>query len=269
MSPGPGSTDVAAPAPDRRPGPASAWRAAAQGPRLLAFDTSTEVLAVALVVQQQVFVHEEPGGARASVRLLPVIRELLESAGLSVSDLDAIAFGRGPGAFTGLRTSCAVAQGLAFGAGCPVLPLDSLCLVAEDARPASGTPCEVRVATDARMDEIYAAAYRWDGERWHEQAAPALMDAPTWRARWGTPLHGLLAGSAVTLHDLAAVCPGAEVRAHEGSRSAALGRLARQAWRDGMAVDPARALPTYVRDKVAQTTAEREAARARPPEPGR
>ena len=162
-----------------------------------------------------------------------------------------------------------MAQGLAFGAGCPVLPLDSLCLVAEDARPASGTPCEVRVATDARMDEIYAAAYRWDGERWHEQAAPALMDAPTWRARWGSPRHGVLAGTAVPLHDLAAVCPGADVRPNEGGRAAALGRLARQAWHEGRAVAAAHALPTYVRDKVAQTTAEREAARARPREPGR
>ncbi|WP_085978598.1 tRNA (adenosine(37)-N6)-threonylcarbamoyltransferase complex dimerization subunit type 1 TsaB, partial [Rubrivivax gelatinosus] len=104
---------------------------------------------------------DEAGGALASAALLPTVQALLARAGLVLADLEAVAFGRGPGAFTGLRTSCAVAQGLAFGIGCPVLPVDSLLIVAEDARV-------------QRMDEVYAARWRWADGRWNEVVAPAL-----------------------------------------------------------------------------------------------
>ena len=102
-------------------------------PRLLAFDTSTEALAIALVLPGRTLVVETEGGALASTRLIPQIVALLERGGSTLAQLDAIGFGRGPGAFTGLRTACSVAQGLALGAGKPVLPIDSLMLVAEDA----------------------------------------------------------------------------------------------------------------------------------------
>ena len=98
---------------------------------------------------------------------------LLAEAGCTLAELDAIAFGCGPGAFTGLRTACSVAQGLAFGAGKPVLAVDSLMLVAHDARSQHAAD-EVWVAMDARMDEIYAAAYRWLGTRW------AVLSTPAW-----------------------------------------------------------------------------------------
>ena len=142
---------------------------------LLAFDTSTERMAVALLHGERILGHEAAGGAQASAALSPAIRALLESAGVDARALDAIAFGRGPGAFTGLRTACAVAQGYAFGLGKPVLALDTLMAVAEDARQRHGA-VDVWVAMDARMDEIYAAHYRHAAARWQVQAEPALYE---------------------------------------------------------------------------------------------
>ena len=137
-----------APAPDRRP-----------NPRLLALDTATERMFVAVVAGERQWLADEAGGAHASQRLLPLAFDLLARAGLKLGELDAVAFGRGPGAFTGLRTACSVAQGLAFGAGLPVLALDSLALVAEDVfAQHDAAALRLWVAMDARMDEAYAAA---------------------------------------------------------------------------------------------------------------
>ncbi len=137
---------------------------------LLAFDTSTEHLFVA--VQHggaaDLLVHQAPGGAAASAALLPAIQDLLARAGLPLKALDAIVFGRGPGSFTGLRTACSVAQGLAFGAGVPVLPVDTLLAVAEEARERAGAQRVVAVL-DARMDEVYWAAYVHEAGRWQRQ----------------------------------------------------------------------------------------------------
>src|SRR5689334_11115577 len=129
--------------------------------KLLALDTATESMAVAVAHGDVSLATNAEGGARASEHLIPAALELLARAGLAPTDLDAIAFGQGPGAFTGLRTAVSVAQGLAFGIGCPVLPIDSLLIVAEDARAQAlgvdGTePFELWVAMDARMDEVYA-----------------------------------------------------------------------------------------------------------------
>jgi len=100
--------------------------------KLLAFDTSTETLSIAVGAGagRPVLETSRPGGAQASAALIPAIQDLLRQAGLALEELDAIAFGRGPGSFTGLRTATAVAQGLGFGAGVPVLPIDTLLAVA-------------------------------------------------------------------------------------------------------------------------------------------
>ncbi|MEO7853718.1 MAG: tRNA (adenosine(37)-N6)-threonylcarbamoyltransferase complex dimerization subunit type 1 TsaB, partial [Rubrivivax sp.] len=168
---------------------------------LLAFDSATEMLAVALQKGERVWAHDGPGGAVASARLIPEIRALLDTAGLALSDLDAIAFGAGPGAFTGLRTACSVAQGLAFGASLPVLAIDSLMVVAEAAREeatatADGGPIEVHVAMDARMDQIYAAAYRWVDGHWQSLMPPALHTLASLHASWRDRPPRLVAGSA-------------------------------------------------------------------------
>ncbi len=228
-------------------------------PVLLALDSATDTLALALVTPAGTRCCEVAGGAQASARLLPEVQALLAAEGLALGQLDAIAFGQGPGAFTGLRTACAVAQGLAFGAGKPVLAIDSLMLVAEDAR-AQGAGDEVWVAMDARIGEIYAAHYRFTPAGWQVLQAPALYAPVALLARWaeqGEPLA--VAGSALTeyaavLGELRNAWPRAR------SRAAALGALAQAAWQRGELLDPADALPLYVRDKVALTTAERERA---------
>ncbi|KQV53500.1 hypothetical protein ASC95_12270 [Pelomonas sp. Root1217] len=223
-------------------------------PRLLALDSSTDTMALALVAQGQTRVFEAQGGAQASARMLPEVKALLAGAGVTMAELDAIAFGQGPGAFTGLRTACAVAQGLAFGLDRPVLAIDSLMLVAEDAR-AQGAGDDLWVAMDARIGEIYAARYRWADGAWVVVEAPALYKPEALVAHWGQP--AAVAGTALTEYAAAlGVLPQTWPQAR--SRAAALGTLALAAWRRGETRDAAEALPVYVRDKVALTTAERE-----------
>lgn len=211
--------------------------------------------------------HESEGGARASEQMVPQAMALLAQAGLCLAQLDAIAFAAGPGAFTGLRTACAVAQGLAFGAGKPVLPIDSLMLVAEDLRlqqGAAGLPGACWVLMDARMNEVYAAAYEWRGDRWGCLRQPALYGLPALAEALRELPPQAVAGNALDAFaaDLSAVLPDGLPRAAQAhSRAAALVSLARLAWSAGAAVDAAEAMPVYVRDKVAQTTAERMAAK--------
>lgn len=229
-------------------------------PTLLALDTGTEVLHLGACRGDRSWQRALPGGPRASADLLPALMSLLAEAGLALRDLDAIAFGRGPGAFTGVRAACAVTQGLAFGVGCPVLPLDSLMAVAEDAR-SQGAGDELWVAVDARMGEAYAARYRHGPEGWRTIEAPSLHDPVALAEQAAADASApQVAGSSLSAHAAAwAACDGP--RWPDASpRAGALLALARAAWARGEAVDAAQALPLYVRDKVAQTTAERAAA---------
>jgi len=236
------------------------------GPCVLAFDTSTERLALGLQGPGGPWTLLADGGAAASATLLPHIHALLAQARLRMADVEAIAFGRGPGAFTGLRTACAVAQGLGLGLARPLLPIDSLLIVAEDARAQAashGGPLEVGVAMDARMDEAYAGRYRWQDGRWRVLQAPMLVSLPALAEAWADEPRQLLAGSALAAFGprlaLPAACPRV---ATERDRAGALLRLAVQAALAGDGVDAAAALPLYLRDKVALTTHERDLARA-------
>jgi tRNA threonylcarbamoyladenosine biosynthesis protein TsaB len=228
---------------------------------LLAFDTSTEAMAVALQAPDRLLVWNGAGGAAASAQLLPRVDAMLRDAGIELRQLQAIAFGAGPGAFTGLRTACAVAQGLAFGAALPVLAVDSLMLVAEDARAWSLAAQDIDVALDARMDEVYAGRYRFDGMRWQVLRAPSLCTLPALHQMWRETPPACVAGSALKVFGEQLRCGDVLRIEVEVDRAAALMRVAQQAWRDGAAVDAADALPLYLRDKVALTTAEREAER--------
>jgi tRNA threonylcarbamoyladenosine biosynthesis protein TsaB len=227
---------------------------------LLALDTATDRITVAVVDGELQWVAEEAGGPLASMRLLPLVFTLLERAGLALRDLDAIAFGRGPGAFTGLRTACSVAQGLAFGAGLPVLAIDSLALIAEDALAQQGAAAQrVWVAMDARMEEVYAAAYQHHAGGWRVLQAPAVWPVAALAEAWRREPPGCVAGSALDAFG-PRLPSGAALRiATPHDRAAALARLARAAWQRGEAVNAALALPLYLRDKVALTTAERDA----------
>jgi tRNA threonylcarbamoyladenosine biosynthesis protein TsaB len=251
---------------------------ASAAPILLALDTATDRIHAALSLGDTVHTLDLPGGAQASSSLLPALNSLLSQAARTWADLDAIAFGQGPGAFTGLRTACSVTQGLALALNRPVIAIDTLMAVAECARlanPAAWSEGDVIwVLQDARMDELYAGAFRWDGTDWQVSHPaelwpldePARRWAPEGAAQAAAPRW---AGNAARAYPdqlawLKARELGVGPSADEGPAQpsgAALASLALRAWQRGETLDAALALPLYVRDKVAQTTAERQAAK--------
>jgi len=235
---------------------------------LLAFDTSTEHLSVAVQrADGQRWQRQGPGGAQASAALIPAVQALLAQAGLALGELRAIVFGRGPGSFTGLRTACSVAQGLAFGtargggAGVPVLPVDTLLAVAESARQSSGV-ARVLALLDARMGEVYSAAYAHDAAAgWQALSSitvgpPQALAAPPGADDW------VLAGNAFGPEYADRLPPALRgwPRVPALPAAQALLDLAPALLAAGQAVPAEQALPLYIRDKVAQTTAERAAA---------
>ncbi len=244
---------------------------------LLAFDTGTEAMSIAVCCtrdgQVQQWQHTAPGGAKASTDLIPAILNLLQQADLGLNQLDAICFGSGPGSFTGLRTACSVAQGLAFGAGVPVLAVDSLLAVAEEARHVNlnaQVSVQVTALLDARMDEMYCASFAFDGGQWAELSGSCLLkpeqlvrlpiDATAAQAPW------VLAGNVFAVYGerVAADDPrgAAAQRLVAMPTASAMLRLAPQLLAAGKAVAAEHALPSYIRDKVAKTTAERMAEKA-------
>ena len=243
---------------------------------LLAFDTSTDLLSIAVSCGGRLQASHEPvqswqhsgaGGAQASGALIPAIQALMLQAELRFDGLDAIAFGKGPGSFTGLRTACSVAQGLAFGAGVPVLPVDTLLAVAEEARHQRGQagPLGVIAVLDARMDEVYAACYVWDGTGWKQLGDAVLTRPETLLQALGATAPGaldsrndwLIAGNAAPVYGARLpVMATAPVLALPSA--AAMLRLAPLLLASGHGVPADQALPTYIRDKVAKTTLERQ-----------
>lgn len=233
--------------------------------KLLAFDTSTELISIAVTRPvggvAQVWQHTGAGGAQASSGLIPAIEQLMAQAELRFEELDAIAFGQGPGSFTGLRTACSVAQGLGFGAGRPVLPVDTLLTVAEEARQrfaADQSPCRVLALLDARMDEMYAAHYEFSSGRWMQREDYRLLRPEDLVLRGSTVLAGNVFGVYGGRLPLAAEVP----RWDALPTATAMLRLAPALLAAGHAVDAAQALPRYIRDKVAKTTLERAAEKA-------
>ncbi len=199
-------------------------------PKILAFDTSTEVMSIAVQNGADVFEFVGMGGAQASSRLIPEIQTLMAKVGLALIDLDGIAFGAGPGAFTGLRASCAVAQGLGFGANVPLLPINTLHAVALQIHRKTGE-AQITAALDARMGEIYWQVFDF---------ASNALGAPV-----GEPMLSKADAQRFVLGAL--------------PTALSLLGLASDVLAKGQQVRPADALPLYVRNKVAQTTAEREA----------
>lgn len=241
--------------------------------RFLAFDTSTEQMTVALTDGVRVWQRSGAGGAQASVTLIPAILALLAEAGLGLGELDAIAFGRGPGSFTGLRTACAVAQGLALGAnqgaGIAVLPIDTLLAVAEEARfqwlatkgpLAADSRFTVTALLDARMNELYLQRHELSHGGWTSRQHCTLIRPEELAPDDATDLF---AGNVFGVYAARLPARLASFNRIEALPTAsALLRLAPALAGAGQCVDAALALPRYVRDQVALTTAERAQVKA-------
>lgn len=222
--------------------------------KILALETSTESGSVALLDGERMIEHAVIGRPGHSETLLPATCRLLRDAGVALADLDAIAFGAGPGAFTGLRLACGVAQGLAMGANKPVVPVGTLEALASQCEASA-----IFVAVDARMSEVYFAAFRREGGVLRECVAPAcaLPGAVALPAdgEWfgfGSAFGAYPDALLPALGDRLVGFDATPVPLASSIARLAAGRLAR-----GDVVDAALAAPLYVRDKVAMTTAER------------
>lgn len=222
--------------------------------RLLALETSTEHCSVALWLDGEVHDRRERAGQRHSLLLIPMLDALLAEAGLKLADMDGIAFGAGPGSFTGVRIACSAAQGLALGADKPVAAICTLEALAED----SGRDRVVAVL-DARMAEVYHAAYEKQDGLWRAACDPGLWRPQEAPALAGGGWHG--AGSGFAAHGdalrerYAASLDGVDAGAVP--QAAAIARLAAPVFASGNGVDAAEATPLYLRDKVALKTSER------------
>jgi len=224
--------------------------------KILALETSTEIASLALLCEGELLSVTLTSPPAHSATLLPALRRLLAEAQIELRQLDAIACGIGPGAFTGVRLACSVAQGLALGADLPVAPVCSLLALAQ-----GQTADKVYCAMDARMNEAYVAAYVRTAGGWREEIAPAcvapgMLPQPAsdgWFAA-GTAFSAYPLESAAALAGKLCGKPLSTVPAAQ-----AVAELATQAGPAGWC-DAVLLAPLYVRDRVALTVAERLAA---------
>ncbi len=225
--------------------------------KILAFDTSTEYCSTALYYDGSIVKRETCAERRHSELLLPMIQDTLTEAGLRLSDLDGLAFGAGPGSFTGLRIACGVAQGLAFAIDLPVIGISTLEAIAQQ-----NTHDKIVVAIDARMGEIYHAAYIRQNGYWKVVSEPALFQprhAPVlpvlsdsgWIA-CGSGFNVYADQLQAIYHDcLVAIRHEQYPHAQEIAQLAAIRSMAE------FCTDPAQAVPVYIRNKVALKESER------------
>lgn len=222
--------------------------------KILSIETSCEHASVALLFDGETVERSLEGHSNHSERLLPTLKILLSEAGIALGSLDAVAFGAGPGAFTGLRLACGVAQGLAMGADLGVAPVCSL-----EALALQGAGNEIYVATDARMGEVYSAACRLS------HGLPVMLAPPTCcppemlalpaEGRWtGIGSAFAVYGDRIPQEVLDRLGPQQQDAV---PRAADVARLAVRLVEGGALVAAEVAAPLYVRDKVALTTAER------------
>jgi tRNA threonylcarbamoyladenosine biosynthesis protein TsaB len=222
--------------------------------KLLAFDTATDACTVAVWIDGAVHERFEVG-TRHSKRVLSLIDEVLAEAGIALANLDAIAFGRGPGSFTGLRISAGVAQGLAFGADLPVVPVSSLAALAQgvDAN-------QVLAAFDARMQQVYWGAYLRNAEGLVELQGEEIVVTPS-EVPLPSGVGWVGAGSGWDQYaDALPARLGTHLTQwHTGCypRARSIARLGAVGFESGKAVAPEQALPVYIRDEVAKKTSTR------------
>lgn len=222
--------------------------------KILAFDTSSEYCSIAIDIGGEVLSQKVFAGQRHSELLLPMLHELLAQAELSLEQLDGIAFGAGPGSFTGLRVSCGVAQGLAFGSNLPVIGISTLEALAIQINNDS-----VITAIDAHMGEIYHAAYAKSVDNWKTVSIPTLCFPHLAPLLQGNNWIGCGSGFDTYFEDL---------RNHYGScithiegnlvpHAREIVQLAKKGFAQGLGVDPVDAVPVYIRNKVALKESER------------
>jgi len=217
--------------------------------KFAAFETSTEWCSVALWLDGELRAIEQRAGHRHGELALPMLESLLGPARLALADLQAVAFGAGPGSFTGLRIACGLAQGIAFARGLPVCGVSSLEAMAEESGATRVVAC-----LDARMGEVYYAALEKQGARWRE-IVPAQCVAPGKAPH--PPGEGWIGcGSGFAAYPELLEGKLLAVRPEVHPTAIAVAQLAAPRLAAGEGVDAALALPVYLRDKVAFTTQE-------------
>jgi tRNA threonylcarbamoyladenosine biosynthesis protein TsaB len=225
---------------------------------LLAIETSTDFCSIAASRGGLVVFRHEPAGKRQAEMILDMIDAVLAEARLAIEDLSGIAYGAGPGSFTGLRVACGVTQGLALARGIGVIGIGTLLALAEEA---AEEPSSDRIVAclDAHMGEVYHAAYRKSGAAWEEVLAPGVFKPESVPAVTGEGWTGCGSGFAAHGERMLARHAGClrAVRPGIAPTARAVLRLALPHFVAGEAMDPATAVPVYLRDKVALKTSER------------
>lgn len=221
---------------------------------IIAIDTSSDIASVALMCGETVQSTSSEGFSNHSLTALPMLQKLLEKNSLTVAGCDAIAFGCGPGSFTGLRTACGIAQGLSFATSLPVIPVVTLEAMAQTCHEKTGAT-DVLSLLDARMHEVYWAQYRYENGRWKTVTEPSLGSAsgvtpegkPVFCGNGLSAYAGELAPVAGESLQYPDIYPHAE----------AIARLGKIRLERGETVTAKEIQPLYLRNKVALKTAER------------
>ena len=225
--------------------------------RIVALDSSTDWLSVAVGDGREWHARDECAGQSHSERALPLLKAVLAAAEWTLATVDGIAFGAGPGSFTGIRLACGLAQGLALANDLPVVPVPTLAALAHAAWAGNGNG-RVVACLDARMREVYVAAYARESGTWREVAPPAVTAPAAIAGIGGAGWFG--AGNGFRAYpELATTLAldGHDADARPSARDVAALALPRFAAGEGVAADEA--LPLYVRHRVALTSAERAA----------
>lgn len=226
--------------------------------KLLAIESSTEFLSLAVQTAAGVSAFHESTGPAASQRILPEIQRLLAAAGIQLAELDGLVYGTGPGAFTGVRVAVGVTQGLAFGASLPVLGISSVQAVAQAAWAETQAE-KILVCLDARMGEVYHAALVRQPDGWQEVSPPMVCKPHEVPAVAGDGWLAAGSGWAVFAEALSAQYQAqvSQVRADIMPTALAMLTLATPRFVAGDTQPAEQAAPLYIRNRVALTAAER------------